>query len=135
MGDFVHFISLRPQLHRRRAACPALCSGRDRIGCLAEQGCKQLARLSVTRPPTTPDLVRGCQVFGSRVTYILEAGDSNVCCGKRGRECRAECVSFLSLHEAPSNRDPRGGQGPGQGLKHRPTERPQGREQGTWVRV
>ena len=50
MGDFVHFISLRPQLHRRRAACPALRSGRDRIGCLAEQGCKQLARLSGDMP-------------------------------------------------------------------------------------
>ena len=67
------------------------------------------------------------------------------------------CASFLSLHEAPSNRETpgegagdlgsrsevssnretlrEGAGGPRQGLNHRPTERPSGREQGAHVRV
>ena len=47
------------------------------------------------------------------------------------------CASFLSLHEAPSNREIPG-EGAGdlrQGLKHLPTESPLRRGQGARVRV
>lgn len=122
MGDFVHFTSFGPQkyqLHRRLAACQALLlRWRQDGGAWQNRDVNSWHNSGITRPPTRPGLVWGCQVFGSRITEVLKAERLKRVPWKarEGGAVLSANVSFLYARSTIQQRPLRRAGRPGQGV-------------------